>query len=81
MEELLAEVVRLAQQAGLGPLYVVGLLLAAAVLLVVAKRVGKLKPDPELPPDPPAEWNTDPAKGAVVVPGPPGGTDEQNLNG
>ena len=76
VEEALATVVKLAQQAGLGPLYIVGLLLAAAVLVVVAKRVVKLRPDSPPPPDPPAEWNKDPTQGAVVTPGPPGGTDD-----
>lgn len=81
LEELLAEVVRLANAAGLGPFYVVGLLLAAAVLLLGLKALKSLPPRPPETPAPPAEWNQDPAQGAVVVPGPPGGTDDQVQGG
>jgi hypothetical protein len=52
--------------------------LAAATLFVLGDRV---KARPEQPPAPPAEWNTDPKEGAVVVPGPPGGTDDEVQSG
>ncbi len=81
LEELLTEVVRLADAAGLGPLYVVGLLVAAAILMMLARQVKRLPGSPPTPPLPPAEWNQDPAQGAVVVPGPPGGTDDQVQGG
>lgn len=81
LEEILTEVVRLANEAGLGPFYVVGLLLAAALLLMMGRIVKRLPPPPPEVPAPPATWNQDPAQGAVVVPGPPGGTDDQVQGG
>lgn len=81
LEETLAKVVELANRAGLGPLYVLALLVAAAVVVVGLKALGRLPRDPPPPPEQGSEWNTDPANGAVVTPGPPGGTDDQNQAG
>ena len=82
LEEVITEMVRLAGQGGAGLGVTLAVLLLGAVLVVVGRRVGAWKPKPrdESPP-PPAEWNTDPANGAVVVPGPPGGTEDQNQAG
>ena len=78
IEDIIAQAVRLALSGGV-PLWVVlGLILAAAVLLVLARRLPPSKPEV---PAPPAEWNQDPANGAVVVPGPPGGSEDQNQSG
>ena len=79
LEDIAAEAIRLAGAGGLGLATVLALLVVSAVVLVLARKVGGLKlppPDPEPAPDPPAVWNTDPSQGAVVVPGPPGGSDE-----
>lgn len=83
-EQLITEAVRLAGAGGAGMLVVLVLLLGGALLVVVGRKLGAFKvpaPDPEPAPDPPAQWNQDPSQGAVVVPGPPGGSDEQNLAG
>jgi hypothetical protein len=68
VEEAMALVVRLAQQAGLGPLYVVGLLLAAALLLMVARHVKLPPPRPEEPRPDAEPWQPD-----AENPGGPGG--------
>lgn len=78
IEEILTEVVRLAQAGGLPILAVLGLVLFGAVVLVLVRRAEGFtwpKPTPEEP-TPDAVWNTDPTQGAVVVPGPPGGSDD-----
>jgi len=78
LERVIAEAVKLAGAGGAGLLVVLVLLLGGAVMVVLAKQVGDLRlppPSPE-PKAPEAEWNTDPGKGAVVVPGPPGGSDD-----
>lgn len=77
-EDIIAEAVRLLLHGG-APLWViVAMVLAAAALFVLG---GRIKARPEQPPAPPAEWNTDPKEGAVVVPGPPGGTDDPVQSG
>jgi hypothetical protein len=83
-EEVAAEALRLAQAAGVPFVVTLGLLLVAAVLLVAARRLPRLSwpvADPPPPPEPASEWNKDPSQGAVVVPGPPGGTDDQVQSG
>ena len=53
----------------------------AAILVLVGRQLKRLPGSPPTPPLPPAEWNQDPSRGAVVVPGPPGGTDDQVQGG
>jgi hypothetical protein len=65
IEEIIGQVARLAIAAGVHPLAVFLGIVVMAVALVIAKKL------PEPPPevlDSPAEWNADPANGAVVVP-------------
>ena len=79
LEDIAAEAIRLAGAGGLGLATVLAILVVSAVVIVLGKKLGQLRlppPDPEPAPDPPAQWNTDPAQGAVVVPGPPGGSDD-----
>ena len=79
LEAIFAEAIRLAGAGGVGLLTVVALLIVSAVVLVLGRKLQGMKlpaPDPEPAPEPPAQWNTDPSQGAVVVPGPPGGSDE-----
>lgn len=80
LEEVLAEMVRLASAGGAGIGVVLLVLLVGAVLVVLRRHLKLPQPRPEEPP-PESEWNTDPERGAVVVPGPPGGHEEQNQNG
>ena len=80
LEDVVAEMVRLATAGGAG-IWVVLLVLALGAGLVVLARQINWKPDPPKPPEPEAEWNTDPDKGAVVVPGPPGGSDNDVQSG
>jgi hypothetical protein len=83
-EEVAAQAIALAQAAGVPLLVVLGLLLVASLLLVAAKHLPALKwpkADPPVPPEPPAEWNQDPAAGAVVKPGPPGGSSDEVQSG
>jgi hypothetical protein len=82
--EVASEALRLAQAAGVPILVTLGLLLLSALLLVAARHLPSVswpKADPPPPPDQPAEWNKDPSQGAVVVPGPPGGTTDDVQSG
>ena len=81
-EELVTEMVRLATAGSAGIAVVVLVLVAGALLLVLKRRLeGCTPPARDESPPPDAVWNQDPTKGAVVVPGPPGGTDNQNQAG
>ena len=74
--------VRLAGKGGAGIVVTLIVLFLGAVVVVVGRKVGAWKPAPrDETPAPPAEWNTDPSQGAVVVPGPPGGSEDQNRAG
>lgn len=80
VEEIISEAVRLLLGGG-APLWaVMAMVLGAALLVVMGRKIHLPPSKPEVPP-PPAEWNQDPEQGAVVVPGPPGGTEEQNQSG
>lgn len=70
VEDFLAQVVELAQKAGLGPLYVVGLLLAAALVLVVLDKSKGWHPT-VTPPEPPLSPGQplQSGEGGVVVDG------------
>ena len=81
VEEIATECLRLAGAGNLGLMVTLAILFVAAVVITVGRRVGAIKRDPEPAPTPDAQWNTDPSQGAVVVPGPPGGSDDQNLSG
>jgi hypothetical protein len=50
-EDILTTAIRIANGAGLGVVWTLGLILAAAILIVVVKKVGVLKPAP-VSPDP-----------------------------
>ena len=83
-QEVATEAVRLAQGAGLPILVTLALLLVSALLLVAARRLKGLswpKADAPGPAMSTSEWITDPAAGAVVKPGPPGGSDDQVQSG
>ena len=75
LEEIVVEAARLAGTSGAGLLVTVGILLAGAVIIVLGRRVKLPPPDPEPAPPPDAVW------GDNVVPGPPGGTDDQIQGG
>lgn len=74
LEEIVVEAARLAGTSGAGLLVTVGILLAGAVIIVLGRRVKLPPPTPEVPP-PDAVWSDN------VVPGPPGGTDDQVQGG
>lgn len=75
LEEIVVEAARLAGTSGAGLLVTVGILLAGAVIIVLGGKVKLPPPDPEPAPPPTAEWSDN------VVPGPPGGTDDQIQGG
>lgn len=78
IEEIIAQAVRLALSGGVPLTVVLALIFASAVLLVLVKRLPPPRPEA---PDPVTEWNQDPEQGAVVVPGPPGGTEDDVQSG
>lgn len=81
MNEVFAQIVQLALAGGLGIPYIIGLIIALAIIATIAKKIGMLEfklppPSPDLvenPPSPPIILNPDgtiPTNNPVIPPDP-----------